>query len=267
MKKRSIGSFVCVFMLMLLLVSCGQVSLTGRRQFNLVPASVMQSMSLDAYQQFLSTAKLSSNAAQTAMVKRCGQRISAAVESYLAAQGSEATFEWEFNLVQDDSVNAWAMPGGKIVVYSGLLPVTRTEAGLAVVMGHEIAHVVAKHGAERMTQGLLANLGGMALSVALKEKSEETQALFMTAYGMGAQVGVLLPFSRLHENEADYLGLIFMAMAGYDPNEAVTFWEAMAAANSGGSQPEFLSTHPVYETRITNMKEKLPDAMTYYQKP
>jgi predicted Zn-dependent protease len=157
------------------------------------------------------------------------------------------------------------MPGGKVVVYTGILPVTKDEIGLAVVMGHEIAHAVAQHGAERMSQGLLQQLGGVALSVALQNKPQETQDLFMTAYGVGTTVGVMLPFSRTQESEADRLGLIFMAMAGYNPNYAIDFWTRMAA-QSGGKPPEFLSTHPSDETRIADLKKELPEAMSYYKK-
>jgi predicted Zn-dependent protease len=157
------------------------------------------------------------------------------------------------------------MPGGKVVVYTGLLPVTKTEAGLAVVLGHEIAHAFAKHGAERMTQGLIVEMGGLALSKALEDRPEQTKDLFMASYGIGSQVGILLPYSRVQESEADHLGLIFMAMAGYDPHEALTFWQRMAEANKGSQPPEFLSTHPANETRIEDIKKFLPEAMQYYR--
>jgi predicted Zn-dependent protease len=158
------------------------------------------------------------------------------------------------------------MPGGKMVVYTGLLEVTKTEAGLATVMGHEIAHTFAKHGAERMTQGLLIDLGGMALSEALTNKPAQTQNLFKQSYGIGTQLGVLLPYSRVHENEADHLGLIFMAMAGYNPNEVVTFWQRMSVAKKGAQPPEFLSTHPADSTRIRNIQGLIPEAMQYYRR-
>jgi predicted Zn-dependent protease len=158
------------------------------------------------------------------------------------------------------------MPGGKVVVYTGILPITKDEVGLAVVMGHEVAHAVAEHGNERMSQGLITNLGGMALAKAIEDKPAETQALWMGAFGLGAQVGVLLPFSRLHESEADHLGLIFMAMAGYDPNNAVNFWQRMADLKGGQAPPEFLSTHPSDQTRINKIKKHLPEAMKYYKK-
>jgi predicted Zn-dependent protease len=202
------------------------------------------------------------------MVKRIGKKIQTAVETYFAEKKMSSHlngYEWEFNLVQDDLVNAWCMPGGKVVVYTGILPVTKDETGLAVVMGHEVAHAVAGHGSERMSQGMMVQLGGMALDKALETKPEATKNIFMSAFGLGAQVGVLLPFSRLHESEADHLGLVFMAMAGYDPNKAVDFWQRMAAGG-GQKPPEFLSTHPSDETRINKIKKLLPKAMKYYKK-
>lgn len=252
-----------------LLSSCSEVEITGRKQFNIVPDSTMNSMSFQSYGEFLSSHKLSTNASQTNMVKRVGSRIQNAVEQYCKTNNITDRLEgykWEFNLVEDPNVNAWCMPGGKVVVYTGILPIAQGEAGLAVVMGHEIAHAFAKHGAERMSQGLLVELGGVALSTALKDKPEQTKNLFMQSYGIGAQVGVLLPYSRVHESEADHLGLIFMAMAGYNPQEAISFWQRMAAQKTGAKPPEFLSTHPADETRIQNLKELLPEAMAYYKK-
>ncbi len=249
---------------------CSEVAITGRQQFNVVPDSWMNSMSFQSYGEFLSTHKLSTNAEQTAMVRRVGGRIQNAVEQYCHENAIEdrlADYKWEFNLVEDPNVNAWCMPGGKVVVYTGLLPVTQNEAGLAVVMGHEIAHAFAKHGAERMTQQVLVQMGYVGVSTALKDKPEQTKDLFKSLYGVGTQVGVLLPYSRIHENEADHLGLVFMAMAGYNPEEAVAFWQRMAAAKKGARPPEFLSTHPADQTRIQNIKDLLPEAMTYYKKP
>ena len=254
--------------LVLLLSSCSQVAVTGRRQLNLVPAPIMQSLSFQSYSEFLSQSKVSGNAQQTAMVKRTGIRIQKAVEQYCAANNMSDRLEgykWEFNLVEDPSVNAWCMAGGKVVVHTGLLPVAKDEAGLAVVMGHEIAHAVAKHGAERMTHGLIVELGGVALSQALTNQPEQTRNLFMRSYGVGTQYGVLLPYSRTHESEADHMGLIFMAMAGYDPRQAVGFWERMSAAGKDTpSPPEILSTHPADKRRIKNIKALLPEAMQYY---
>lgn len=270
MKRQLTSKIVLLCCVLLLQSSCSQVAVTGRKQLNLVPASIMNSMSFQSYGEFLAENKLSTNAQQTQMVKDVGTRIQAAVVKYCAANGLSSQIEdyqWEFNLVDDPAVNAWCMPGGKVVVYAGLLPVAQNEAGLAVVMGHEIAHAIAKHGAERMTQGLLVDLGGMALSEALANRPEQTKNLFMQSYGIGTQVGVLLPYSRLHENEADRMGLIFMAMAGYNPNEAVSFWERMAAAGKGSPAPlELLSTHPADSTRIRNIKNLIPEAMQYYQR-
>lgn len=247
---------------------CSTVPITGRSQLNLIPASEMNSMSFQQYSDFLKTNKLSTNKKDDEMVKRVGQRIQKAVETYFAQNNLSKELEgynWEFNLVESPEVNAWCMPGGKVVVYTGILPITKDETGLAVVMGHEIAHAVAQHGAERMSQGLLQQLGGVALSVAIKDKPETTQNLFMTAYGVGTTVGVMLPFSRTHESEADHLGLIFMSMAGYDPTVAVDFWRRMAS-QGGSKPPEFLSTHPSDETRIADIKKELPEALKYYKK-
>ncbi|HEX9971344.1 MAG TPA: M48 family metallopeptidase [bacterium] len=251
-----------------LVLSCSTVPLTGRRQLDLIPASSMLSMSFQQYDEFLKTNKLSNNQQQTEIVKSIGQKIQHAVERYMADNKMSqrlSGYNWEFNLVESPDVNAWCMPGGKVVVYTGILPITQNEGGLAVVMGHEIAHAIANHGGERMSQGLLTELGGVALNVALKDKPEQTKQLWMTAFGVGAQVGVLLPYSRLHEGEADHLGLIFMAMAGYDPNIAVGFWERMAT-QGGAKPPELLSTHPSDQTRINKIKAEIPEAMKYYNK-
>lgn len=248
--------------------SCSTVPLTGRSQVSLLPESNMVKMSLTSYKEFLDTNKVSANRSQSTMVKQVGRDISVAVEKYLKENGYESYlqyFKWEFNLVESDVPNAWCMPGGKVVVYTGLLPLTKTEAGLAVVMGHEIAHAVARHGNERMSHAMLVQMGGVALGEAIKEKPEQTQAIFSTAFGVGAQVGVMLPFSRQHEYEADKMGLIFMAIAGYNPQEAVAFWQRMSE-NSGQKPPEFLSTHPVDSKRIAALQEIMPTAMAYYRK-
>jgi predicted Zn-dependent protease len=268
--KTSLKSRLAVLCGMMLLVSgCSQVPITGRQQLNLVPDSLINSMSLDSYREFLTQHKLSTDAQQTQMVRRVGGRIQRAVEQYANENNlSERlkSYQWEFNLIEDESVNAWAMAGGKVVVYTGLLSVAQTDAGLAVVMGHEIAHAFARHGAERMTQGLLVDFGGMALSKALQTRPAATRDLFMRSYGIGTQVGVLLPYSRLQESEADRLGLIFMAMGGYNPNEALSFWERMAASQEGPRPPEILSTHPAGSTRIRKIKELIPEAMRYYRR-
>ena len=261
---------VLVLALSMLIIACSTVPITGRRQLSLITASQMLSMSFQQYGDFLTSNKVSADQQQTALVRRVGSRIQKGVESYFAMKGLSdqlKDYKWEFNLVESKEVNAWCMPGGKVVVYTGILPVTQNESGLAVVLGHEIAHAVAEHGNERMSQGLIAQLGGMALSEALKNKPQETQQLWMSAYGAGAQVGVLLPFSRTQESEADHLGLIFMAMAGYDPNGAVGFWERMATMSGGSKPPELLSTHPSDQTRIDAIKAELPEALQYYRKP
>lgn len=268
MKKKSHHNiFIAgLFSATILVQSCSTVPLIGRKQVSLLPESNMVEMSLTSYSQFLKENKLSANKEQTDVVKRVGARMSVAVEKYLKENGFQdrvADFKWEFNLVENKEPNAWCMPGGKVVFYSGILPLTKNDAGVAVVMGHEIAHAVARHGNERMSQQMLVQFGGVALSEAIKTKPEQTQAIFQTAYGLGSQLGVMLPYSRQHEYEGDKLGLIFMAIAGYDPKEAIGFWERMAA-NSSGKTPEFLSTHPVEANRIEAIKQFLPDAMKYY---
>ena len=263
--KKIILSALTVLML---IIACKTVPVTGRKQLHLLPESTLVSMSLDQYRQFLSENQVVNNTAQSQMVKRVGENIAQATETYLR-QNNEAdmieNLKWEFNLVQDDQANAWAMPGGKVVIYSGILKYTQDEAGLATVMSHEIAHAIAQHGNERMSQMLTAQLGGMALDVALRNKPNETRNMFLTAYGLGAQVGVLLPFSRTQESEADKIGLVFMAMAGYDPRESLNFWKRMEAGSSGGQPPEFLSTHPSHQTRLNNLRKFMPTALKYYK--
>lgn len=254
--------------LLLMLGACHRIPFTHRKQVKMLPNSTMNSMSFQSYKDFLGQNQLSTKTNDVNMVKRVGKNIQNATEKYYKAKGIEKKlkgFAWEFNLVEDPTVNAWCMPGGKVVIYSGILPVTQNEDGLAVVMGHEIAHALAHHGNERMSQGLATQMGGVALSVALSTKSQETQNMFLNAYGVGTQVGALLPFSRLHESEADEIGLYLMAMAGYNPEEAAPFWQRM---NSSGGQrpPEFLSTHPDPAKRSQKLKEKVPAAKAYGKK-
>jgi len=267
MKKLQTGLFAFL-VAALLFQFCSLVPLTGRRQLSLVSDADMLSTSFVQYDQFLKENKLSTNTAQTNMVKRVGNRIQNAVVTYFArnnlSQGLDG-FAWEFNLIESEEVNAWCMPGGKVVVYSGILPITQDETGLAVVMGHEIAHAVAKHSNERMSQALLAQLGGQTLALALQQQPQQTQQIWMGLFGVGVQVGAILPYSRLQESEADHLGLIFMAMAGYNPNGSVAFWQRMAQ-HAGAKPPEFLSTHPSDETRIRKIKSEIPEAMKYYKK-
>jgi len=264
--KISRGCISLIIVILFLSLSCTTVPITGRQQFSILPNSAMISMSLQQYNEFLKNNKISSNQEQTQMVKKVGRKIQMAVEQYFTDKNMSYAlkdYKWEFNLIESEEKNAWAMPGGKVVVYEGILPITRDEAGLAVVMGHEIAHAIAKHGNERMSQGLIAQMGGMALSKALEEKPGKTRQLWMTVFGVGAQFGVMLPFSRLQETEADHLGLIFMAIAGYDPDEAVEVWKRMAQMKEGQTPPKFLSTHPTNETRIRKIKETIPKAKQY----
>ena len=264
--RISRGCISLIIVILFLSLSCTTVPITGRKQFIILPDYAMLSMSLQQYNEFLKTNKISSNQEQTQMVKKVGRKIQMAVEQYFTDKNMSYTlrdYKWEFNLIESEEKNAWAMPGGKVVVYEGLLPITRDEAGLAVVMGHEIAHAIAKHGNERMSQGLIVQMGGMALTKAMAEKPEKTRRLWMTAFGVGAQFGVMLPFSRYQESEADHLGLVFMAKAGYDPNEAVEVWKRMAQMKEGQTPPEFLSTHPTNETRIRKIKETIPKVEQY----
>lgn len=253
----------------LFIYSCSTVPLTGRKQLSLIPGSQMSAMAVDQYKQVLNQSKIVSGTAQSKMVKDVGARISAAVEQYLRQKGHAEMikeFAWEFNLIEENIANAWCMPGGKVAFYTGIMGICQDELGVAVVMGHEVAHAVAKHGSERMSQGLVQQFGGMALQVAIKDKPSETQSLYMAAYGIGSQYGAMLPFSRLHESEADEMGLVFMAMAGYDPREAPKFWERMAAQSGGAAPPEFMSTHPSHNTRISDLNKQMAKAYTIYQK-
>jgi len=262
MKKIIFASILIIASL-----SCTKVPISGRRQLHLLPESQMMSMSLASYREFLSkNPAVNQSDKNAAMVKSVGAKISQAVTLFMKQKGLSkriAGYKWEFNLVNDKVVNAWCMPGGKVVVYSGLLPVTQDEASLAIVMGHEVAHAIARHGNERMSQGLLVQLGGLGLSVAMAQKSTETQNIFMQSYGVASNLGVMA-YSRKHESEADKLGLVFAAMAGYNPQSAVAFWQRMAK-QGGQKPPEILSTHPSDETRIKDIKAFLPQAMKYYK--
>lgn len=253
-----------------LLVSCGTTStvpITGRKQNLMVSDQQILSLSNQQYTEYMKTAKPSTNKKNTEMVKRVGQKLATAVTNYLNNNGlsSEvANFQWEFNLVQDNQVNAFCMPGGKIVVYEGLLPVTQDETSLAIVLGHEIAHAVAKHSAEQMSTAIRQQYGAQALSVVLSGAGASTgmQNIAGTVFGLGAK-GASAKYSRNHESEADHLGIIFAAMAGYNPDAAVTFWQRMSAATGGGST-SWLSTHPSDATRIKQIQSWLPEARKYY---
>jgi len=252
------------------IVACSTNPLTKKSQLTLLPESELQAMGTQQHQQFLSTSRVisASNNRDAEMVRGVGLRITRAVEEYYAQNGITDKLngvKWEYNLVDDKAVNAWCMPGGKIVVYTGLLPISQNEAALAVVMGHEVSHALLQHGNQRMSQGLLAQAGEVALAVALSNKPTETQNLFLAAYGAGATIGVMLPFSRKQELEADKFGLIWTAMAGYNPQEAIPLWERMEKASQGQKPPEFLSTHPSEGTRIDELQKFMPEAMKYYK--
>ncbi len=258
------------FILSALLIACSKNALTGKKQLTLLPEAELQTMAIGEYQKFLSTSKVvgATSNRDAEMVNRVGQRIVKAVEAYYAEKGMSdklTGFKWETNLVDDKSVNAWCMPGGKIVVYTGILLVTQNEAALAAVMGHEVSHALLQHGNQRMSQGLLAQVGQVALAVAVANKPQETQNLFLGAYGAGAQVGILLPFSRKHELEADRYGLIWTAMAGYNPQEAIGLWERMEKLSNGQKPPEFLSTHPAEGRRIDQLNKYMPEALERYK--
>lgn len=250
------------------LSACFKNPITGRKGLNLVDAGTMNLLANEQYATFLKDHQIQNNTAEGKMVQKVGERIASAVNKYLKENGRAdliKDFNWQFNYVNGKEINAWCMPGGKVVVYSGIMPITQGEKGLAVIMGHEIAHAVAHHGSERMSQGLLQQLGGVALAVAIKDKPKQTQQLFNNAYGISSNLGAILPFSRKHETEADEMGLIFMAMAGYDPAEAVSFWQRMNAQSNSANMPEFLSTHPSSTSRIEQLKKYLPKAQQFYK--
>jgi predicted Zn-dependent protease len=258
---------IVVLALVVGLLGCSKVPISGRRQLSLLPESQLITMSVQQYSAFISEhPKVPASNKNTQMVQRVGSKISKAVVEFLKTENQSKRvegFNWEFNLVEDNMVNAWCMPGGKVVIYTGILPTTMNEEGLAVVMGHEVAHAIARHGNERMSQQLAIQGGGMTLSVLTSEKPELTQGIFQQAYGLGSQLGSLA-YSRNHETEADKMGLVFMAMAGYNPDVAPDFWKRMAALG-GAKQPELLSTHPSNETRIADIKAFLPEARKYFK--
>lgn len=253
---------VSVLLLGVLVVACSTNPFTGKQTLALIPNSQILPMAFQQYSQFLSENDVVTGTAEANMVKNVGNKIAAAAERYLNANGYVgylADYRWEYNLVNSEEVNAWCMPGGKIVVYTGILPFTHNEAGLAAVMGHEVAHALANHGQQRMSAGQLQQLGAVAGNIALAN-NPETQNIFNTAYGLGSNLGVMLPFSRSHEIEADHIGLILMAIAGYDPIAAAELWQRMQANENGSAPPEFLSTHPSSDTRIQNIQSWAPEA-------
>ncbi|SDR88039.1 Peptidase family M48 [Polaribacter sp. KT25b] len=259
--KKIIVLIVAVF----LFSECSTVPITGRKRVNLVSDAQVLPASFAQYQGFLEENKLSSNSKMTNQVKEVGKNISAAVDRFMRANNmtSEAdSYKWEFNLVEDATVNAWCMPGGKVVFYTGIMPICANDNGVAAVMGHEVAHAFAKHGQERMTNSYGQQIGGLLVALGTSNKSAESQQMWNTAFGVGSGLG-MLKFSRVHEQEADRLGLVFMIMAGYDGTEAAEVWVRMSANSGGSSQPEILSTHPSNESRIQDLRSYLPTAKKY----
>jgi len=250
MKKLFLPAFI------LIVAACATVPYTERRQLNLINEGQANQMGEDAYAQILKEIPPSDNRQNQEMVKNAGRRIAAVAE--------KPDFKWEFTVLKSTDVNAFCLPGGKVAFFDGIMPVTQTETGTAVVMGHEVAHALASHSAERMSQGLGAELLGQVLGVGLAKASPAVQQNVMQLYGLGANYGVILPFGRRQESEADRIGMILMAKAGYDPREALAFWERMSAVG-GAAPPEFLSTHPSGQTRINQIKQWLPEVMPIYE--
>jgi len=261
--------FLAAFVFGFIISGCATVPITGRRQLSFIPQSQLTALSNSNYRQLLAESKLSADKNKIDQLNTIGRRIAGAAEQFLRENGRESDIKnylWEFTVIDDSkTVNAFAMPGGKVAAYTGILPLTQDNDGLAVVIGHEVAHAIANHGNERMSQMLIVQLGGMTLAQAVKEKPERTQELLFLAYGVGANIGVLLPYSREHETEADRIGLILMARAGYNPRAAVPFWERMKAKSGSGRPPEFLSTHPAPERRIEDLKKFMPEALEFYK--
>jgi predicted Zn-dependent protease len=256
--------FVLLFAVAMVMTSCATVPVTGRQGIHLVPDSEMTQLSLASYQKLIEESTLSQNTSEVNRLRNVGRRLAQATEAYLSELGvAHQPYQWEYNLIESDQANAFCMPGGKIGVYTGILPIAQNDAGLAVVMGHEIAHAIAKHGNERMSQNMIVEMGGQALSVALRNQPGLTQSIFKQSYGLAGQTGVLLPYSRLHETEADRIGMIIMARAGYDPRETVVFWERMSSGDSS-RPPGFLSTHPSPWKRIEQINSYMPEALSHY---
>lgn len=250
----------------LLLSACSTVPMTGRKQLSLVNDNDVLTSSFQQYSDYIKTAPISKDKVKTAMVVNVGRRIASATDQYMRNNGMADRvngFKWEFNLVADPAPNAFCMPGGKIVVYEGILPYTENETGLAVVVGHEVAHAIAKHSNERMSQQVLVSVGSEFVNMAVDKQSTLVKSLAPTVFGLGVQLGVMLPYSRAHESEADHIGLILMAMAGYDPAAAEPFWNRMSQ-QGGNKPPAFLSTHPSDESRAAKLREWLPSVQKYY---
>ncbi|MFH1062277.1 MAG: M48 family metallopeptidase [Candidatus Omnitrophota bacterium] len=266
-KNIKISFLLC---LMLILQSgCASVPITGRKQFVITAPSELNAQAELSYRKILAEANLSEDGIKLRMLRKIGKDIAIAAEDFLRQNGQAnriRDYAWEFNLIQEDNIiNAFCLPGGKVAVYTGIMKLADDENALAVIVAHEIAHAIANHGGERMTQMILAQFGQKTLSAAMEESAQSTKEFLSLAYGLGTNLGIVLPYSRLHENEADHIGLILMAKAGYNPNSAIDFWKKMER-QKGNNPPEFLSTHPVAQTRIDNIKMLLPEALEYYDK-
>lgn len=258
MTVSSHGKIACVFVFLLMLLSCAKVPYTERTQLMMVSEVEETKLGETAFEQIKEKSRMSADPAKNALIRRVGERIAAVID--------RPDYRWEFAVIDEPTVNAFALPGGKVAFYNGILPICMDENGIATVMGHEVAHVLARHGAERLSQEQIVSVGEMALLTGLLGRNPEAQDAMMRAYGLGAQLGILLPYSRKHELEADEIGLILMAKAGYDPRGAVAFWRRMNDAKKGGGPPEFLSTHPSDEKRIQRLESLVPKAMEYYRR-
>ena len=260
MKKATI-----LILTFFLFVECSTVPITGRKRINIVSDSQVLPASFAQYNTFLKENKVSDNRKMSNQIKEVGKNISAAVDRFMRANNMVAeanSYKWEFNLIEDKTVNAWCMPGGKVVFYTGIMPICANDNGVAAVMGHEVAHAFAKHGQERMSHGQLQQIGGLAVALGTSGKDEQSRQIWNTAFGIGSGLG-MLKFSRVHEQEADRLGLVFMIMAGYDGTEAAEVWVRMSKRSGKNSQPEILSTHPSNESRIQDLRTYLPTARKY----
>ena len=257
------SKLIVAFGLVVLTISCATNPFTGQKTMALVPDSEIFPSAFAQYGQFLSENKVVNGTTDAKRVETVGTKIKVAAERWLNANGKQGyldNYKWEYKLVESKEVNAWCMPGGKIVVYSGILPVMKDDAGMAAVLGHEVSHALANHGQQRMSAGMLQQLGGVAVGVAVGSKSPQTQQMIMQAYGAGSEVAGMLPFSRAHETEADKIGLTLMAIAGYNPENAIFLWERMSANSKGGAPAEIMSTHPSDQTRINALRQLLPEA-------
>ncbi len=260
MKKRK---YIVALGSILMFLSCATNPFTGKKTLAIVPNSQILPAAFAQYNQVLGESKVVKGTSDSEMITRVGQKIAKAAERWLNANGHQGylkDYKWEYNLIDDKVVNAWAMPGGKIAFYTGILPIAKTETGIAAIMGHEVVHAIANHGQQRMSAGQLQQVAGVATAVAVSGKNQQTQQIVGQAFGLGSQFGVMLPFSRSHETEADKIGLILMALAGYNPDEAANLWRRMKANSGGQAPPEFMSTHPSNDTRIKNLTAWAPAA-------